>query len=67
MIVIMIMNIIFHCILIIATALMAIAAAFYSIAVDQMSNFSHCTQYDNKCYCDGSTYSKFPLASGVSS
>ena len=59
MIAIMILNIIFLCILIIATAVMAIAAAFYSIAVDSMASFAHCTPYDNKCYCDGKTYSKF--------
>ena len=59
MIAIMILNIIMHCILLIATSVMAVAAGFYSIAVDKMSSFAHCVQYSSSCYCDGVTYSKY--------
>eukprot|EP00111_Clytia_hemisphaerica_P017946 TCONS_00053102-protein len=56
MIAVMVLNIIFCLLSWIATAVMAVAAGVYSLALDKLEHFGHCMEFNNKCYCDGSTY-----------
>ena len=58
MIAILVLNIIFCILSWIATAVMAVAAGVYSLALDKLEHFGHCMEFNDKCYCDGKTYSK---------